>query len=147
MVTVKEKAVRKAKRFFRFLALLANETMDVITALELYCNKDVVEKAFGNLKERLNMRHTLVSSEQSLDGKLFVEFVALIYLSHIKKQMQETDLFKHYTMSGALDNLMSLNVLRSRDGNCVLAGLLRSKGIFIQVWGLLCLLRYEWAGI
>ena len=42
---------------------------------------DVVEKAFGNLKERLNMRRAMVSSEQSLEGKLFVQFVALIYLS------------------------------------------------------------------
>ncbi len=33
----------------------------------------VVEKAFGNLKERLNMPRTQVPSEQSLDGKLFVE--------------------------------------------------------------------------
>jgi len=79
--------------------------MDAITALELYRNKDVVEKAFGNLKERLNMRRTLISSEQSLEGKLFVNFVALIYLSYIKKQMQDTDLFKSYTLQGALDKL------------------------------------------
>lgn len=104
-VTVKEEAVRKAKRYYGFFGLLTNETMDAITALELYRNKDLVEKAFGNLKERLNMRRTLVSSEQSLDGKLFVEFVALIYLSYIKKQMQETDLFKSYTLQSALDKL------------------------------------------
>lgn len=84
---------------------MTNETMDAVTALELYRNKDVVEKAFGNLKERLNMRRTLVSSEQSLEGKLFVEFVALIYLSYIKKQMQDTDLFKTYTMQSMLDKL------------------------------------------
>jgi len=60
--------------------------MDAVTALELYRNKDVVEKAFGNLKELLNMRRALVSSEQSLDGKLFVQFVALIYLSYIKNR-------------------------------------------------------------
>ncbi len=39
------------------------------------------------MKERLNMRSMLVSNKQSLEGKLFVEFVALIYLSHIKKTM------------------------------------------------------------
>ena len=104
-VTVNEEAVKKVKRYYGFFALLTNETMDAITALELYRNKDIVEKAFGNLKERLNMRRTLVSSEQSLDGKLFVEFVALIYLSYIKKQMQDTDLFKSYTLQGALDKL------------------------------------------
>ncbi|WP_373840355.1 hypothetical protein [Methanospirillum sp.] len=79
--------------------------MDAITALELYRNKDVVEKAFGNLKERLNMRRTLVSSEQSLDGKLFVQFVALIYLSHIKKQMQKKDLVKKHSIIRLLDKL------------------------------------------
>jgi len=49
--------------------------MDAKRAIELYCNKDVVERAFGGLKERLNMRRLFVSSEQSLDGKLFVQFV------------------------------------------------------------------------
>lgn len=104
-VTTKDEAVAKAKRYFGFFTLLSNETMDAITALELYRNKDVVEKGFGNLKERLNMRRTLVSSEKSLDGKLFVEFVALIYLSYIKKQMQVSNLFKKYTLQGALDKL------------------------------------------
>ncbi|MEI3614996.1 transposase [Pseudogracilibacillus sp. SO30301A] len=104
-VTVNAEAVNKAKRYFGFFALMTNETMDAITALELYRNKDVVEKAFGNLKERLNMRRTLVSSERCLDGKLFVEFIALIYLSYIKKQMQDTDLLKKYTLQGVLDQL------------------------------------------
>lgn len=79
--------------------------MDAIIALEIYRNKEVVKKAFGNLKERLNMRRTLVSSEQSLDGKLFVEFIALIYSLYIKKQMQTKDLFKNYTLQGVLDQL------------------------------------------
>lgn len=67
---------------------------------------DIVEKAFCNVKERLNCRRTLLSSDQSLDGKLFVEFVALIFLSYIlKKQMQDKGLFKSYTLQGLLDEL------------------------------------------
>jgi len=104
-VTVKEDVVKKSKRYYGFFALLSNETMDSIMALEIYRNKDVVEKAFGNLKERLNMRRMLVSSEQSLDGKLFVEFISLIYLSYIKKQMQEQNLYKSYTLQGVIDKL------------------------------------------
>ena len=104
-VVVNEEAVKKAKRYYGFFALLSNEKMDSIEALELYRSKDVVEKAFGNLKERLNLRRTLVSSEQGLDGKLFVEFVALIYLSYLKKQMQEKQLQRDYTIMGLLDKL------------------------------------------
>lgn len=113
-VTVREDEVKKAKRYYGFFALLSNETMDAITALEIYRNKDVVEKAFGNLKERLNLRRTLVSSEKSLDGKLFVEFIALIYLSYIKKQMQDKDLYKSYTLQGVLDKLDVIECFENR---------------------------------
>jgi transposase len=104
-VVVDEDAVREAKRYYGFFALLSNEKMDSMRALTLYRNKDIVEKAFGNLKERLNLRRTLVSSEQSLSGKLFVEFIALIYLSHINNCMQDAHLYKNLTMSGLLDKL------------------------------------------
>ncbi len=40
-----------------------------------------------------------------LFGKLFVEFVALIYLSYIKKKMEEAGLFSRYTMHELLDEL------------------------------------------
>lgn len=103
--TVKTEVVTKKKRYYGFFALISNQPMGSIEALEIYRTKDVVEKAFGNLKERLNMRRTLVSSERSLDGKLFVQFVALIFLSYLKKQMQDTHLFGTYTMQGALDTL------------------------------------------
>ena len=104
-VTVNDDVVRKARTYYGYFALVSNAKMDAITALETYRNRDLVEKAFGNLKERLNLRRTLVSSETSLSGKLFVEFVALIYLSYIKKQMQNNNLFKDYTMQQVLDKL------------------------------------------
>ena len=102
---IKKDAVAKRKRHYGFFALVTNKAMNATTALELYRNKDVVEKAFGNLKERLSMRRMLVSSEQSLEGKLFIQFVALIYLSYIKKQMQEKKLFKTYTLQTLFDKL------------------------------------------
>lgn len=104
-VRIKEEVIAHAKRYYGFFALFTNQAMSAITALELYRNKDLVEKAFGDLKERLNVRRTLVSSEQSLDGKLFVQFVALIYLSYIKKKMHENNMFKQYTLQEMLDKL------------------------------------------
>ena len=104
-IQVRKDVVAKTKRYYGFFALAGNEKMDAISALEVYRNKDVVEKAFGNLKERLNMRRLLISSEQSLEGKLFVAFVALIYLSYIKKRMQEKGLYKTYTLGTLPDKL------------------------------------------
>ena len=104
-VTIREEAVKQSKRYFGFFTLLSYENMDSIAALERYRNKDLIEKAFCNLKDRLNLRRTSVSSESSLEGKLFVEFAALIYLSYIKKKMQEKQLFKNYTIIQLLDKL------------------------------------------
>ncbi|MFA5905566.1 MAG: IS1634 family transposase, partial [Desulfobacula sp.] len=102
-VIAKEEAMTEAKRNYGYFTLLSNEIKDAVAALEIYRNKDLVEKAFDNLKERLNLRRVAVSSELSLDGKLFVEFIALIFLSYITKKMQENNLFKDHTLHEVLD--------------------------------------------
>ena len=102
-IEAKQDVIDQARKNYGYFALISNEVKDPIEALELYRNKDLIEKAFGNLKERLNLRRTLVSSEESLDGKLFVVFVGLIYLSYVKKKMQEGNLFKKYTLQSLLD--------------------------------------------
>jgi transposase len=101
----KQDATLEAEKNYGYFALISNGVKDPLDALEIYRSKDVIEKAFGNLKERLNMRRTSVSSEENLDGKLFIQFVALIFLSYIKKAMSDNDLFKNYTIQELLDEL------------------------------------------
>lgn len=103
-VIANEEAMVQAKRYYGYFTLLSNEIKDAVTALEVYRNKDLVEKAFNNLKERLNLRRLAVSSEKSLEGKLFVQFIALIFLSYITKKMQEKNLFRKYTLQKILDD-------------------------------------------
>ena len=102
-VIARQEVVDEAKKNYGYFALISNELKDPAEALKIYRNKDLVEKAFCNIKERLDCRRLAVSSELSLDGKLFVEFIALIYLSYIKKQMQDEKLFKDYTMQEIID--------------------------------------------
>jgi transposase len=104
-VVAREQALADTKRHYGYFALLSNDIKDAVLALETYRNKDMVEKAFENLKERLNLRRVAVSSERSLDGKLFVQFIALFYVSYITKKMQENNLFKDYTLQELLDEL------------------------------------------
>jgi transposase len=104
-VEPKEDAMAKSARDHGYYALLSNTVKDPFEALSLYRSKDIVEKGFGNLKDRLSLRRMRVSSELSLNGKLFVQFIALIYLSYVKKRMQEGGLFKKWTLQGLLDEL------------------------------------------
>ena len=52
-----------------------------------------------------DFRRVLKQSRTDYFIKLFIEFIALIYLSYIKKQMQVHDLFKTYTLQGVFDKL------------------------------------------
>jgi transposase len=112
-ITVNHQEVEKAKRYYGYFSLLSNEKMNAIKALELYRGKDQIEKCFGDIKERMNMRRMLVSSEASLDGKLFVSFVGAILLSHIKNKMQARKLFKDYTLQSLLDKLDVIEAFES----------------------------------
>lgn len=88
-----------------YFALISNHIKEAHKAIEIYRNRDIIEKAYDDLKNRLNLRRTLVSSEQSLEGKLFVQFIALMIVSYIKRQMDKQRLFKKYTLSELIDEL------------------------------------------
>lgn len=107
-IKARQQIIDAVKSNYGFFVIISNDIKDPIKALELYRNKDVAEKAFGDIKERLRGRRLLVSSESSLDGKLFVEFIALIFLSYIKKHMQDKELFKTYTITELFDELETI---------------------------------------
>jgi hypothetical protein len=104
-ITPIQEAITETENSYGYFALISNSVKEPLECLKIYRAKDVIEKAFGNLKERLNMRRTSVSSEENLDGKLFVQFVALIYLSYIQKAMSDNNLFKRHTLQQLLDEL------------------------------------------
>ena len=100
-----EQAIREHVRNFGYFILLSNEIKDPREALELYRNKDLIEKAFTNLKNRLDMRRTAVSSSENLEGKLFIQYVALIFVSSIHQTMKKHVLYRNYSMQTLLDEL------------------------------------------
>jgi transposase len=112
-VVPRENVIDNAAKEHGYFALLTNAVKDPYEALSLYRSKDIIEKAFGNLKDRLNFRRMQVSSELSLNGKLFVEFIALIYLSFVKKAMQDAKLFDTWTMQGLLDELDTIELFEA----------------------------------
>jgi len=104
-VRYKEEAIHKHMAHLGYFVLLSNDIKNSAQALTIYRRKDRVEKAFDNLKERLEMKRTGVHSDQALAGKFFLQFLALIYVSYIHKHMQESDLYKNYTLQSLLDSL------------------------------------------
>jgi len=98
-------AIKKHMAQLGYFALLSNEINNSDEALEIYRRKDMVEKAFDNLKHRLDMKRTMVHSDQTLAGKFFLQFLALIYISYIHKHMKDSKLYRNYSMQSLLDSL------------------------------------------
>jgi len=101
----KEEAIEKHMDNIGYFVLLSNDIKDSIAALEIYRRKDMVEKAFDNLKERLEMKRTSMHSDATLAGKFFIQFLALIFVSYIHKHMRDNNLYRNYTMQSLLDAL------------------------------------------
>jgi transposase len=104
-INYKNEAIQKHTSRFGYFALLSNEVKDTAGALEIYRKKDLVEKAFDNLKERLAMKRTTVYSDQTLAGKFFLQFLSLIYISYVHKHMRDNNLYRNYTMQSLFDCL------------------------------------------
>ncbi len=104
-ITLKQEAIDAEQKNFGYFSLISNDFKDPIEALEVYRSRALIEDAFGNLKERLNMKGTLASYEQNLEGKLFVQFIAHMFVAAIDKTMKEKDLYRSYSMTDLLDTL------------------------------------------
>lgn len=131
----KEDEIKAARRYFGYFALITNEKMDAFTALHLYRMKDIVEKAFSNIKDRLNMRRLLAKSEKNLDGKIFTEFVALILISHLDHKMKETNLYKSYSMQQLLDKLDVLECFEDENRKLRIGELLNKQAEIYEALG------------
>ena len=134
-VYYKEDEIKAARRYLGYFALITNEKMDAFTALHLYRMKDIVEKAFGNIKDRLNMRRLLAKSEKNLDGKIFTEFVALILISHLDHKMKETNLYKTYSMQQLLDKLDVLECFEDENRKLRIGELLNKQAEIYETLG------------
>ena len=99
-------------RYAGFQALFTNAIKDPIETLQVYRNKDVVEKCFDDLKNNLDMNRLRMHSAEAVNGRLFVQFIALIYISALRKMMRESGLIKKYTVRELLQEMETFTKIK-----------------------------------
>lgn len=108
--TIKETPVRGRKILFNnevidkyrnhyagFYVILTNDIKDPMEAQRIYRDKDMIEKCFDDLKNQLDMKRLRVQSSSAMDGRLFIQFIALILISALRKKMRDTKLIDKHT--------------------------------------------------
>ena len=104
-ISCNENVIEKELRNAGCFALLSNGVASAQAAIQIYRTRDLIEKCFEDLKDRLSTRRMSVSSEENFEGKLFVQFVGLQLLSYIQAKMAAADLFRTYSPQRLLDEL------------------------------------------
>ncbi len=96
------------KKYSGYYVLFSNSIKDSNEALQVYRNKDSVEKCFDDLKNRLDMKRLRVHSAPVMESRIFVQFISLIYLSELRNMMKRSGLDKKYS---AIDILLEMETL------------------------------------
>ena len=79
-------------RYSGFQVLLTNGIKDPVEALQIYRDKDVVEKCFDDLKNQLDIKRLRMHSSETIHGRLFIQFISMIYKSALGKEMRASGL-------------------------------------------------------
>lgn len=93
------------KQYAGFFAILTNDMKDPVQTLMVYRNKDVVEKCFDDLKNQLDMKRLRIHGSASMAGRFFVQFIALIYMSALRRDMRKADLIGKFTVRELLEEM------------------------------------------
>jgi len=91
-----DKVINLLKTTGYVLFLTSDLKFNSIEVLEIYRNKDVIEKNFDDLKNDLDFSRLKTHINNTTDGKIFVSFIALILRSYIANNLPKlkTDLRK-----------------------------------------------------
>jgi hypothetical protein len=105
----KDDVIEKERSRFGYFALLSNDaSLSAQSALSVYRNKDMIEKAFGDIKDRLDFRTPKVSNVETLRGKMLCVFIALTLALEVRNRMEKADMDIKYTLHGLFDELDSI---------------------------------------
>lgn len=112
-VSFNSAAVRQhISRYAGFQALLSNGIKDPVEAMRVYRDKDAVEKCFDDLKNSLDMKRLRMHTSATVDGRLFVQFIALILISAIRKELRAAGFIEKYTVRELLQEMKTLTKVK-----------------------------------
>jgi len=95
-----------------FFVLLTNDPeLSSEDVLSIYRGRDAIEKAFDQFKNGLDFRRLRIHTGKTMDGKVFVGFMALVMRSYMLKKAKESQVTKHLTLEKILLELRKIKTV------------------------------------
>ncbi len=119
-----------------FVLITNKPKMDKAEVLNLYRQKDQVEKIFDVFKNEMNGDRLRTHSQYNTDGRLFVKFVSLIIYSEVARIMKEKKLFKKYTVKELFAELKKLKITQIKQNDPFLSELSKRQKVIFDAFGI-----------
>jgi transposase len=107
-VNIRHEVVRNELLNAGWLVLVSNHIDNARESIQIYRDKDVVEKGFQYMKNCLDLARLRVHSDNAMQNKVFIGFIALILTAHIHNVMSRHALYEKWTMKKMLKTLERL---------------------------------------
>jgi transposase len=130
-ITINSDTYEKSIKYAGWLVLLSNNNFTANECINIYRNKDIVEKGFLKLKRRLDLQRTRCHSQTTLDNKIFISFIALILMSKIHLEMYNNNLYKNYTLKKLLNEVNKIKKITIKNKTMLYPITKNQKDIFI----------------
>lgn len=113
----KDNDIKKAMDRMGYFVIITSKEMTALEALDIYRDRDAIEKVFRMEKSYLGFNAFRVHSTDKLESKLFISFIALIIrneMSQKTKKLYYTNR-KEYTLPKIIQQLERMGITRLSD--------------------------------
>lgn len=121
----KREAINREIKLCGYFVIITSDEMSAQEALNLYKSRDASEKLFRGDKSYLGNQCERVYSNESVETKIFIEFVAMIIRSRIyrllKEEMIRIDKKQNYmTVPAAIRELEKIEMIKGGDNEYIM---------------------------
>jgi transposase len=103
------------KRYAGFFCILSTHLKDPCEALRIYRRKDAVENCFDDLKNQLDMKRLRVHGSAAMDSRIFLQFLALIIISALRKTARTDKTLKNMSTREIIESMETLVQIKYQD--------------------------------
>lgn len=108
----KDNVINEELSKYGYLILLNNdEEMNSLDTINIYRDKDCIEKSFDDLKNSIDMKRLKVHRRETMEGKIFVAFIGLVIKSYMQKELKDYIRERNLTIQDILNELKKIKVL------------------------------------
>lgn len=110
-----------------FIIVETDFKMSSLEVLTTYRQRDVVEKSFDDLKNELDMKRLHCHSDETVEGKMFVAFFALILRSCLQNKLRDYMSEANLTLSSVMKELRKMKYVHTFEGKRLLSPITKKQ--------------------